>query len=276
MISLNPTVLALLIEVIAVLGLIGLAVLIFFIRRVAREKKALRKLVVDIKAAATEDRSNLSGVMENLGYEGATKETKVVEVDGRRRLLYQAFIDAVMKRDAKTVKNFHQRTESLVEGYQDLLAHANKTIDEIEKHTTQLLEPDPKNLVIERLMRDYRKVQHELLSTKKSMDNMLEEYSHMFTGSSNEGMDGEEVKKKLGVDDYKIRKEVMESNSVAAVKPKEATGISSIPVLPPGAEPEDGIPDIQAPSATSKFNQVYANDERTLTQETAKTRDGKS
>ena len=180
MIEVNPLVVVLLAEAVAVLA-IGLGIWgVLAWRRDGRDKRAIRALVARVRSQKDDRNRAARSVLERAGLGGASLEAAAAEIQRAEQAFLQTFIKTYRERNAASVEDLLSTIDALTAPYRS----GNLGSAPARAETESDLEVAPaESLPAEHLAElefENEKLTEELRITRDTLDNMLKEYASMF------------------------------------------------------------------------------------------------
>lgn len=192
MIEVSRLLLMLLIELLILSTACAGIVTYLYLAKRRRERAALKNLIATIRQDMERREAETRQVLEQrFGLSAQPLEEAVVKISREEKQFYQTVIDLFLRRDTAALQNFSVDYEKSVEPYRTLAvtlsqeAPAAEPGDEVANNLSD-------ELLL--LREENQRLSDELQLTMNTMGTMLNEYTQMFAGGSESGIDRDKIR----------------------------------------------------------------------------------
>lgn len=192
MIEVSRLLLMLLIELLILSTACAGIVTYLYLAKRRRERAALKNLIATIRQDMERREAETRQVLEQrFGLSAQPLEEAVVKISREEKQFYQTVIDLFLRRDTTALQNFSVDYEKSVEPYRTLAvtlsqeAPAAEPGDEVANNLSD-------ELLL--LREENQRLSDELQLTMNTMGTMLNEYTQMFAGGSESGIDRDKIR----------------------------------------------------------------------------------
>lgn len=161
-----------------------------------RERSAIKKLIARIKEDSGRREAETRQIMQQrFGLSDANLEETVHKIAREEKAFYQTLIDVFLRRDTEALQNLSVDYEGSVDAYRTIdvpgPAEPVNGAGESDDHTEELI----------LLKAENQRLTDELQLTMDTMGNMLSEYTQMFAGGVDVGLDREKMREIVALDE---------------------------------------------------------------------------
>jgi len=180
MIEVNAAFFILLIEALILTLVIFAAVMFFAIKKRRRKRAAIALLVSNIKKQSTLRLNETGSFLKDIYLlEGKELAKAVTSVDKSEKQLFQKLIDSFLTEDPALISSMDASVAAMIDSYKELKPKQPEEIDiSADDENGKLIKQ------IQELEEANKKLKEELGITKATMNNMIAEFSNMFSGGA--------------------------------------------------------------------------------------------